>query len=329
MRSIHYPQAFDREGLAYRRVHVEQHRRKDARAWGHLESARHLGEELLDGDLLLDPDHGLGRPDHADIGEVRRALGQDPLVGRLDVCVGSEHPGDFAIQVPAHGHLLGGRFGVHVHDHGPRLLLDRLDLVPDDPERAVHRGHGYSPHHLHHPDFLTRGGRHHDAAEARHSLGIVGGPQEPGLVLDVVDDLLLVPDVIAAREHVHTRREQLPRHVRRDAEPTRGVFRVGDDTGHSAFADEPRHLPGHGLAPRLADDVADEENFHAPLPVYLAMSVNRLSRMIVTLIWPGYVSSCSILRARSRDRTAHSASVIASCFTITRISRPAWMAYAL
>src|SRR5438445_1200781 len=28
-------------------------------------------------------------------------------------------------------------------------------------------------------------------------------------------------DVVAAREHVHTRREQLPSHVRRDAEPTR------------------------------------------------------------------------------------------------------------
>jgi len=26
---------------------------------------------------------------------------------------------------------------MHVHDDGPRLLLDRLDLVPDDPERAI------------------------------------------------------------------------------------------------------------------------------------------------------------------------------------------------
>src|SRR5256712_497687 len=274
MRSIHYPQAFDREGLAYRRVHVEQHRRKDARARGHFEAARHLGEELLDGDLLLDPDYGLGRPDHADVGEVGRTLGQDPLVGRLDVRVGPEHPADLAVQVPAHRHLFGGRLCMHVHDHGPRLLLDRLDLVSDDPERAVHRGHGHPPHHLHHADLLARRGRHHDAAESRHPLGIVGGAQQPWLVFDVVDYLLLVPDMIAPREHVQPSRKQLPRHVRRDAESPGGVFRVGDDAVHSTFTDEPRHLPGHGLATRLAYNVADEENFHASVSVtYLAMSV--------------------------------------------------------
>src|SRR2546422_8273366 len=81
-------------------------------------------------------------------------------------------------------------------------------------------------------------------------------------------------DVIAAREHVHPSRKHLPRHVRRDAESPGGVFRVGDDAVHSTFTDEPRHLPGHGLATRLAYNVADEENFHASVSVtYLAMSV--------------------------------------------------------
>src|SRR5207247_9603471 len=36
----------------------------------------------------------------------------------------------------------------------------------------------------------------------------------------------------------------------------------GDDALHPTYTDEPRHLPDHGLAPRLAYNVADEENSH-------------------------------------------------------------------
>src|SRR5207247_8145790 len=68
--------------------------------------------------------------------------------------------------------------------------------------------------------------------------------------------------VTAAREYAPPRRKHLPRHVRRDAESPGGVFRVGDDAVHPTFTDEPRHLAGHGLAPRLAYNVADEENSH-------------------------------------------------------------------
>ncbi len=80
---------------------------------------------------------------------------------------------------------------------------------------------------------------------------------------------------------MNTHREQLPRDVRRDAESAGGVLGIGDDTVHTPLTDEPRHVPGHGFPSRLAYDVTDEENFH------FATSTYRLSRMTVTLIWPG------------------------------------------
>jgi hypothetical protein len=56
---------------------------------------------------------------------------------------------------------------------------------------------------------------------------------------------------------------------------------------------------------------------------YLANSTLRDSRMTVTLIWPGYSSSCSMARAISCESKAASSSSISVGFTITRISRPA------
>src|SRR5579884_259891 len=62
--------------------------------------------------------------------------------------------------------------------------------------------------------------------------------------------------------------------------------------------------------------------------LFVATSTARLSRITVTLIWPGYSRWSSISRAIScESRTAPSSST--SCgFTRTRISRPAWSAYA-
>ena len=59
---------------------------------------------------------------------------------------------------------------------------------------------------------------------------------------------------------------------------------------------------------------------------HFAYSVARDSRITVTLICPGYSSSCSISRAMSWDRATASSSSIAFGATITRISRPACIA---
>ncbi len=59
---------------------------------------------------------------------------------------------------------------------------------------------------------------------------------------------------------------------------------------------------------------------------YFAYSTAFVSRNRLTLICPGYSSSCSILWAISRARRTISSSLTSSGLTIMRISRPAWMA---
>src|SRR6266516_1423028 len=61
----------------------------------------------------------------------------------------------------------------------------------------------------------------------------------------------------------------------------------------------------------------------SPLVDYLANSTMRVSRMTVTLIWPGYCSSPSMRLAISRARIWARLSSIVSGLTMIRISRPA------
>ena len=59
---------------------------------------------------------------------------------------------------------------------------------------------------------------------------------------------------------------------------------------------------------------------------YLAMPTARLSRMTTTLTCPGYCISFSMRCAMSCARTTVAASSTCSGSTMTRTSRPAWMA---
>ena len=61
----------------------------------------------------------------------------------------------------------------------------------------------------------------------------------------------------------------------------------------------------------------------APPPTHFASSVARDSRITVTLICPGYSSSCSMSRAIWCERRTAPSSSISPGLTITRISRPA------
>ena len=59
-------------------------------------------------------------------------LGQHPLVGRLHVGVRADHGAHPAVEVPAHGVLLGRRLGVEVHEDHARAPGERLDLARRD-----------------------------------------------------------------------------------------------------------------------------------------------------------------------------------------------------
>ena len=76
-------------------------------------------------------------PGHTHVGDVSRAVRQDALVGRGHVRVGAHHGGDAAVEIPAHGLLFAGGFGVNVDD-------DHFDVAGKLGEFAIGGAEGVS-----------------------------------------------------------------------------------------------------------------------------------------------------------------------------------------
>src|SRR5439155_9484176 len=125
-----------------------------------------------------------------------------------------------------------------------------------------------------------------DEAAARRAGRVVGRPQQQVLLADVLDDLLLVPDVVAGGQHVGPLLERLLGDLRRDAEAAGGVLDVDHAEVDGVGLAQPGQELGEGGASGLAEHVAHHEDVNRV--AYFATSTARVSRMTTTLMWPGY-----------------------------------------
>src|SRR5258708_21282836 len=164
--------------------------------------------------------------------------------------------------MPPHGDLLRCRLGVEVDDDHPRPCAQGLDLFQHDGERIVERLHEDAAHDVDHADRFARPGLTEIAAAAGHPGGEVRRTQQLRLARDVIEDLLLVPDVIPRRHRVDAVAEDGVGDIPGDAEAGGGVLDVGDDEVQRLLFDERGHGAARDLAPRLAEDVADEKDTH-------------------------------------------------------------------
>src|SRR5918996_2942783 len=105
-RSWQEAEALDRGRAPRLGIDRDHHAVQRGRALGRLEPDRHLGEEPLQDLLAIHADHAVQRARHPEIGDVRGAARQDPLVGGLDVTVRADDGADFPVQPPAHGDRL-------------------------------------------------------------------------------------------------------------------------------------------------------------------------------------------------------------------------------
>ena len=101
----------------------------------------------------------------------------------------------------------------------------------------------------------------HDAdAVAGLAAQVVVRPQDRLVRIEVGEDLLAVVGVVAERDDVDARREQLVGDLRRDPEPARGVLAVDDDErGGMAFAQRGQQVQQR-VPTQRTDHVADEQD---------------------------------------------------------------------
>ena len=144
-----------------------------------------------------------------------------------------------------------------------RALARRAsDFTQRDGERIVERRHEDAAHDVDDADRLAGAGAADDAAAAGDAGGEVRGSQQSRFARDVLQDLLLVPDVIAGRHDVDAVAEDRVGDVAGHAESRGRILDVGDDEVDVALLDERGDGAPRDLTPGLAEDVANEKDVH-------------------------------------------------------------------
>src|SRR5439155_2014883 len=181
-------------------------------------------------------------------------------------------------------------FGVEVDDEEARPGAQRLDFAQHDGKGIVDRQHEDAAHDVDHADRVAGVASREVAAVPRRAGGEVGGTKQARLGADVVERLLLVPDVVARGHHADAPVEELIADLARDAEARRRVLHVGDHQIDGVVLDEGAEPTPDELASRPADDVANEEDAHCghcragkaggayPAPALMAIAIVRPRR---------------------------------------------------
>ena len=145
-------------------------------------------------------------------------------------------------------------------DAGP--ISGAFQQTVHGPEWAIVVLHEHAPDDIDYQDVLDDEG-----ATARQAGREVEGPQDGSIRVQVLNDLLLVPDVVPGGDHVHSRIQKLIRCAGGKAESPGTVLGVGYDEVNPELVFDARKQGTHGAPARLAHYVADHQYSHLSAPV--------------------------------------------------------------
>ena len=165
-----------------------------------------------------------------------------------------------ASDVVRHRHLLARRLGVEVDEHGNVLRNLGEDSV-DRLERTVDGLHEDASLHVDDGELERRRGYKRPPA-ARAFGGEVRGPDDALKGANLPGKLLLPPGVVAKRDRIGARIENLLRERRGKARARRAVLGVHDDGGKQELAPEALELLRKNSPSGAADDVAYHQYLH-------------------------------------------------------------------
>src|SRR5581483_3424820 len=232
-------------------------------------AAGHIGQKTINDQLLLHADHAVVRTGHSHVRHVGCAVGQDMFIGSRYVGMRAEYDGYAAVKIPSHGNFLGGRLGMHVDEDD--LSLNCAEEPIGNAEGIVVVGHEHAP--LDVQNGVWHAGARFSFVEAtsRHAGWIVGGADQAagravGVAvgrLEVVDNLALVPDVVAGRDDLNAHFKKFFSKGGSDTETGGSVFAIGYDQIDAVLLHQPRQALADDGASRPSKDVADEENAHS------------------------------------------------------------------
>ncbi len=186
--------------------------------------------------------------------------GRSARVRGLDVRVRADDRRHTTVEPARERHLLAGRLGMHVDENHRRLRPRLLDEVVDDLE---HRGRGMEEQRAEDVDHRQPpavGRRHGGKTSSRRAARHVGGADDSIRSVEVRPDLGAPEGMVAERDRICARRQQLFGQTRRDPDSVRGVLAVHDARVDLELRAERLQALRQSSPPGSPHDVGDEEN---------------------------------------------------------------------
>ncbi len=210
------------------------------------------------------PENRFAAAHHTHIAQERRAAGVNDFISRGYVRVRAHYGTYASVQIPAHGHFLTRRFRMYVDDDRARARRHCGNSGIRGLERAIrHRIHEHTPQERQHTDRAAARQREHVIASAGLTRTHIRRPQNMRQMGQLSIEPALVPHVIAPREHVNPGIPHLVDTLPGQTAATRHVLAVGYTETAAVLVAESGYQVDHGAPPTLADNVTNEQNFHA------------------------------------------------------------------
>ena len=137
----------------------------------------------------------------------------------------------------------------------------------DGGEGVVQGIHEQAAHGVDHHDPASVGRVEDVDPAARRALGVIQGPEQARIAIDVVDDVALGPDMVARGDDVDSDLVEFLADTLGDAETMGGVLAVDDDEVEAQAFPQVGNVVQDRLAAGFADHVAAKQYLHGrPIP---------------------------------------------------------------
>jgi len=250
------------EGATVAFIDLDQRPLQQDRAGGDLEFLRHGSKEALNNGLRLAANDTIMRAGKASIAKKGGAARKDPLVGRLNVGMSAYYRADAAIQHAREGDFFRSRFSMEIDKDVGHGGTETLKFQEDALEWIVQRRHESAALEVDNGDRWQGRRLENVTPMPRSTWGIIERPKEARLTAEQLNHLLLIPQMVAAGDHINSRSEDFLGGSRCYAGTARSIFAVSHDQIQGLLLAQFGNQFAYDTPARLANDVPDEEQFH-------------------------------------------------------------------
>ena len=196
-------------------------------AVGKGELLREPRHKPVDDYLPVRAQHGIIRPRHPDVSNIRGPLRQHLFIRRLDMRMRPDDRADAPVQKPSHRHLFARCLRVQVDENHVRLLSQRFKLALRRRKRAVARVHEHLPQQVQHA-HMDAARLADDAAAAGIARRQIRRADDARIVVQNLKDILIVPNMVPHRNDVDAGLKKLLADIERQPSAVRCILPVYD-----------------------------------------------------------------------------------------------------